>query len=123
MPVMAKVATRVKRTKEELIAAQRFANEAQAGGTKVYDLATAPAMRGDAEGALKALARQAARLWKMGALGRFDLRRVDEQGRLLAAGEVEWRAQGAFGIPGREVIAWKVGEHLDEVLALGASPR
>lgn len=83
---MAKSMQRRTRTKEELIAAQRGANEAQAEGTEIYDQATAPAMRGDAASALEALAWQAGRLWELGALGGFDLRRVDEQGLLLDSG-------------------------------------
>lgn len=75
-----------KRTKEQLIEAQREAIDARERDYDIYDQAVPAAMRGDVACALEALALQAGQLWKQSTLAAFDLKGVDEQGHLLADG-------------------------------------
>lgn len=144
-----------KRTKEELIAAQREASMIGSGdfGSPAAALLSKP------ERAVPLLAEDAGRLWAEQALKRFDLRLVDEQGRMLEDGWLSlpaapgakrcdhaddgarcpdaathrpekwagprpwWCAKHApkdASVDPVVCLAWKAGEHLDDVLAMGA---
>lgn len=105
-----------KRTKEQLIHAQQREEQQDVDdilgamlGATVVDLAAGCAMD-----SLDALSRAAGWYWQRVTFLGFDLRRVDEQGRMLEAGEIETRPHEPG--KGREVVTWEAGEHLDDVI-------
>lgn len=107
------------KTKEELIAAQR-AEQAGASprGAEVLGRAAARMLKdGNLVGMQETLPKAAGALWRREAFCRFDLRTVDEQGNLLAAG---WLALPTT-LPGAARLVWRAGEHLAAVLSRGAA--
>lgn len=112
-----------KRTKEQLIAAQREAwgttEREAARRLSGLDATLASLSRGETTISLAYLASEAGSRWALATLRDFDLRRVDERGFLLEAGDVKWRPRQE-GVPGSETVVWTAGEHLDDVLAMGA---
>lgn len=120
---------RTPRTKERLVTAHRDAPRAAVASPEVHQLglwATCNLRDGDVAGALDMLARAAGRLRMEDWFRGFDLRGVDEQGHLLAAGGFDTRMTAARGDApappaAGDVIEWKAGEHLDDVLARGAA--
>jgi hypothetical protein len=101
------------RTKEQLIGMRPMIEAARS-----RSLAAGRLMEGRAGEALSILWNEAGTMWYHRMLLDFDMRRVDEQGRLLADGWLVLPAPAEMPGVG---LPWRAGDHLDDVLARGAA--
>lgn len=104
------------KTKEQLLRAMVRARDAGVGGLAAGLLADK-----DAANALVSLVDDAGSEWRMTALACWDFRGVNEQGLLIAAGQLDLRFYPEALPPPApdDLLTWKAGEHLDAVLDRG----